>query len=80
LFLYDPELINHIAELIHPDRQMSPDVQIASLIALDGLGRYRHKIGEVLSAVNAGVSHGTILSLLRRTVSSVGSDDGMFII
>ncbi|KAG8879106.1 hypothetical protein FRB97_002021 [Tulasnella sp. 331] len=69
LFLYDPELINHIAELIQPDRDIPYSVQVAALTVLDALGRYRFKISEVLGAVNAGVSHGTLLSALRKTVT-----------
>ncbi|KAG8983821.1 hypothetical protein FRB90_005708, partial [Tulasnella sp. 427] len=71
LFLYDPELVTHIADLIHPDRDIPVSVQIASLIALDAIGRYRVKISEVLTAVNAGVSHGILFSLLRKTVAQL---------
>ncbi|KAG9000508.1 hypothetical protein FRB94_005396 [Tulasnella sp. JGI-2019a] len=69
LFLYDPELVNHIGELVQPDRDIPYPVQVAALTVLDALGRYRFKISEVLSAVNAGVSHGTLLSSLRKTVA-----------
>ncbi|KAG8936847.1 hypothetical protein FRC02_010709 [Tulasnella sp. 418] len=75
LFLYDPELVNHVAELIHPDRDIDLTVQIAALVALDGLGRYRTKVLEVLGAVNAGVSHGILLSQLRRTAVHLGDPD-----
>lgn len=68
LFIYEPELVAHIAELIHPDRNISVCIQTAVVAALDGLSRYRSKTGEVLAAVNAGVTHGTLMSLLRRTV------------
>lgn len=71
LFLYDPELINHITELIQPDRDIPPSVQVAALTVLDALGRYRTKIGEVLGAVNAGVSHGTLMSSMRKTVTQL---------
>lgn len=75
LFLYEPELVSHIADLIHPDRDIPTSVQIASLIALDALGRYRAKISEVLTAVNAGVSHGILFSLLRKTVGQLQEQD-----
>lgn len=75
LFLYDPELVNHVAELVHPDRDIPSSVQVASLTALDALGRYRSKINEVLASLNAGVSHGTLLSLLRKTVSQLQEPD-----
>ncbi|KAG8907932.1 hypothetical protein FRB99_001440 [Tulasnella sp. 403] len=71
LFLYDPELVTHIAELIQPDREIPSSVQSAALTALDALGRYRAKISEVLTAVNAGVSHGILLSFMRKTVTQL---------
>jgi E3 ubiquitin-protein ligase HUWE1 len=69
LFIYEPELVAHIAELIHPDRNISVCIQTAVIAALDGLSRYRGKTGEVLAAVSAGVTHGTLMSLLRRTAA-----------
>ena len=71
LFIYEPELIAHIAELIHPDRSISVHIQTAVIAALDGLSRYRGKTGEVLASVNAGVTHGTLMSLMRRTVAQL---------
>jgi E3 ubiquitin-protein ligase HUWE1 len=71
LFIYEPDLILHLAEFIHPDRAVSMGIQTAAIAALDGLARYRGKTGEVLSAVNAGVTHGILMSLLRRTVISL---------
>lgn len=71
LFIYEPDLIPSLAELVHPDRAVSMSIQTAAIAALDGLARYRGKTGEVLSAVNAGVTHGILMSLLRRTVISL---------
>ncbi len=63
--------------MIHSERDISPNVLIAALTALDAIGRYRSRIAEVLGAVNAGVSHGPLLSLLRKVVSQLESDEGM---
>lgn len=71
LFMYEPELIAHIAELLQLDREVSLSVQTAAIYALDALGRYRSKITDVLSAVNAGVNHGVLMALLRKTVTEV---------
>ncbi|KAF7308833.1 hypothetical protein MKEN_01083200 [Mycena kentingensis (nom. inval.)] len=46
LFLYEPDVINHIAELLQTDK-------------------------EVLTAVNAGVNHGLLMSMIRKTVADV---------
>ncbi|KAI0666580.1 hypothetical protein C8Q78DRAFT_1176707 [Trametes maxima] len=71
LFLYEPDLIAHIAELLQLDRGVDIQVQTASVAALDAMSRYRSKIQDVLSAMNAGVNHGILMALLRKTVSDV---------
>ncbi|KAF8320698.1 hypothetical protein DL93DRAFT_2163683 [Clavulina sp. PMI_390] len=70
-FLYEPEVIQHVAELLHPDRSIAVPIQTAAIAALDGLARYRNKSSEVLAAVNAGVTHGILMSLMRRTLAQL---------
>ncbi|KAH9894888.1 hypothetical protein C8Q73DRAFT_645187 [Cubamyces lactineus] len=71
LFLYEPDLIAHIAELLQLDRGVDIQVQTAAVASLDAMSRYRSKIQDVLTAVNAGVNHGILMALLRKTVSDV---------
>ncbi|RPD73800.1 hypothetical protein L226DRAFT_488466 [Lentinus tigrinus ALCF2SS1-7] len=71
LFLYEPDLITHIAELLQLDRGVDIQVQTAAVAALDAMSRYRSKVQDVLTAVNAGVNHGILMALLRKTVSEV---------
>ena len=71
LFLYDTDLVNRIAELLQQDREVPVMVQMAAISALDALARYRGKMTEVLGAINAGVNHGILMSLLRKTVSNI---------
>lgn len=85
LFLFEPELIAHIAELLQIDHAtttvtggnvhggVSVTVQTAAIAALDALARYRNKIQEVLTALNAGVNHGVLMSLLRKTITDISS-------
>ncbi|KIJ61312.1 hypothetical protein HYDPIDRAFT_31398 [Hydnomerulius pinastri MD-312] len=73
LFLYEPDLTTHIAELLQLDRGISTAVQAAAIAALDAIARYRNRIQEVLGAVNAGVNHGILMALLRKTIHSVSS-------
>ncbi|KAG6372318.1 hypothetical protein JVT61DRAFT_7758 [Boletus reticuloceps] len=68
LFLYEPDLTTHIAELLQLDRGISSAVQTAAIAALDSIARYRGRIQEVLGAINAGVNHGILMSLLRKTI------------
>ncbi|CAE7209973.1 unnamed protein product [Rhizoctonia solani] len=72
LFLYEPDLTQHLAELIHHDRNVPVSVQIAAVNALDGIARYRHRSTEVLTAVNANVSHGILMGSLRKAVEEIG--------
>ena len=75
LLLYDSDLVNHIAELLQLDHNIPVLVQTAAIAALDAFARYRSKIQEVLAAVNAGVNHGILMSLLRKTVSDISHPD-----
>ncbi|KAL0955931.1 hypothetical protein HGRIS_002119 [Hohenbuehelia grisea] len=73
LFLFEPDLITHIAELLQADREIPLSVQTAALAALDAFVRYRGKAQEILTAVNAGVNHGILMALVRKTVADVAA-------
>ena len=75
LFLYEPDLISHISELLALDSGVPVTVQTAAVAALDAMARYRTKVQDVLAAVNAGVNHGTLMALLRKTVADVASSE-----
>lgn len=75
LFLYEPDLIAHIAELLQIDDDVPVRVQTSAIAALDSLARYRSKNQEVLTAVNAGVNHGILMALVRKTVTDVADPD-----
>ncbi|KAJ7462340.1 hypothetical protein B0H11DRAFT_2175426 [Mycena galericulata] len=75
LFLYEPDLINHVAELLQIDKGVPVSVQTAAIAALDALAHYRNRIQEVLAAVNAGVNHGLLMALIRKTVVDVANPD-----
>lgn len=75
LFLYEPDLISHIAELLQVDQNISTIVQTAAIAALDALARYKNKVQEVLTAVNAGVNHGILMALVRSMVVEVADPE-----
>ena len=75
LFLYEPDLTTHIAELLQLDRGISAPVQTAAIAALDSIARYRGRVQEVLGAINAGVNHGILMSLLRKTILDVSNPE-----
>lgn len=75
LFVYEPDLTHHIAELLQVDKGVPIGVQTAAIAALDALGRYRNRMQEVLTAVNAAVNHGILMGLLRKTVNDVANPE-----
>ncbi|KAH7888738.1 hypothetical protein F5I97DRAFT_2004510, partial [Phlebopus sp. FC_14] len=75
LFLYEPDLTMHVAELLQLDYGISIPVQIAAIAALDSIARYRGRVQEVLGAVNAGVNHGILMALLRKTILEAGNPE-----
>jgi E3 ubiquitin-protein ligase HUWE1 len=75
LFLYEPDLITHVAELLQVDKGISDEVQTVAISALDAMARYRSRIQEVLTSVNAGVNHGILMSLIRKTVNQIALED-----
>ncbi|EEB89746.1 hypothetical protein MPER_12125 [Moniliophthora perniciosa FA553] len=75
LFLFEPDLIIHIAELLKVERNIPVSVQTAAIAALDAMARYRSKISEVLASVNAGVNHGILMSLVRKTVNDIADPE-----
>ncbi|SCV71562.1 BQ2448_3150 [Microbotryum intermedium] len=77
LFLYEPDLITHLAELVHPDRAVPIEIQAASFYALEALAHFKTKLGEVASALNASVSHGILMHVFRRTVADFDNDNAV---
>ncbi|KAF8070121.1 hypothetical protein FPV67DRAFT_1579109 [Lyophyllum atratum] len=73
LFLYEPDVIAHIAELLQIDNEVSVRVQTTAIAALDSLARYRARNQEVLTAVNAGVNHGILMALVRKTFADAAN-------
>ncbi|KAK5816821.1 hypothetical protein F5H01DRAFT_405347 [Linnemannia elongata] len=77
-FAFEPEIVQSLADLIHPDHKVSFDLQTAALFALDGLAHLRSKQADVLTAVNASASHGVLLYMLRKTVAGLDSDEVIY--
>ncbi|CAG8444226.1 3604_t:CDS:10 [Ambispora leptoticha] len=78
LFLYEPDIVANLAELVHPEQKNAPEkkeIQTVAFYALDGISRYRSKLGEVLNAINASANHGVLLYLLRRVIADLESEN-----
>jgi len=77
LFMVEPSLVLRTAALLEPVRCTGYWVQSAALYALDSVGHFRVRLGELLTAVNASVSHGLLLQVLLNTHDALkGSADG----
>lgn len=69
--LLDTDIISHTAPLLAIDKGVSESVQAVAIHALDGICHHRMRAPEVLTAVNASVAHGLLMSLFRKTVSQL---------
>ncbi|CAG8500448.1 3553_t:CDS:10 [Paraglomus brasilianum] len=78
VFLYEPDLVASLADLIHPERHVPLEIQTVALYALEGISRYRPRLGEVLSAINAQVNHGILLYVLRRVIADLENEHSTY--
>ncbi|KAG0255139.1 hypothetical protein BG011_005308 [Mortierella polycephala] len=78
LFAFEPEIIQSLADLIHPDHNVSFNLQTVALFALDGLAHLRNKQLDVLTAINASASHGILLYALRKIIAGLDSENAPY--
>ncbi|KAK0555366.1 E3 ubiquitin-protein ligase tom1 [Tilletia horrida] len=71
LFIYERELVAKTANLLEPDNHIPQEVKAAATYALDGMARYRGKLASVLNSVQASVSHGLLVRVLRELVEEL---------
>lgn len=75
VFLYEPDIISQIAELVHPEIDVPVEIRSVALYALEAFARYKGKTAEVASTLNASVSHGVLLEIVRKTAADLDSDE-----
>nr|CAG8455076.1 13988_t:CDS:10 [Entrophospora candida] len=78
IFLYEPDIVANLSELVHPDRKVPFDVQTVAFYALDGISHYRSKLQEVLTAINASANHGILLYVLRKIIADLDSEHPIY--
>ncbi|WFD00052.1 HECT-type E3 ubiquitin transferase [Malassezia yamatoensis] len=76
LFAAEPNLIQRIVCLLDHAEVQDIAVQSVAMYALDSLAHYRGRLQEVLAALNASVSHGTLLEVLQRMMDRLSSMNG----
>ncbi|KAF9935205.1 hypothetical protein FBU30_006290 [Linnemannia zychae] len=74
-FAFEPEIIQSLTDLIHPDHKVPFSVQTVAIFALDGLAHLRNKQQDVLTAINASASHGVLLYALRKVIAGLDSEN-----
>ncbi|KAF9997246.1 hypothetical protein BGZ79_009053 [Entomortierella chlamydospora] len=77
-FVFEPEIIQSLTDLIHPDHNVSFSLQTVALFALDGLAHLRNKHPDVLTAINASASHGVLLYALRKIATGLDTENAVF--
>ena len=70
MFVYEPYLLNQLAELVSPAENVDYTIQTYVFYALDAIARNRNKTSEILTSFNASANHGTLMQILRKTNSS----------
>lgn len=73
VFLYQPDLIAQIAELVRADSGVPLSLQTVAITAMSTLSHIRARAGEVTAALSVGVNHGLLMGVLRRLLDSLKS-------
>ena len=66
LYLSEPDLVAQIAELLVPNPAIGDQVTTAAVLVLHAFSHHHSTAAQVLTAVNANIHHGALLSLFRR--------------
>lgn len=74
LFSMEPNIVNQLAKLINPDSEVPQAIRASSFAALEAIAHHRLKLGDVLNALGASLSHGLLMYSLRKTFAEFESD------
>jgi E3 ubiquitin-protein ligase HUWE1 len=69
IFLYETSVIQQLANVMVPNRDVGDWVLSSALYALDACAHHRVKLQEVLTTVGANVSHGILIRFFRDLVT-----------
>jgi hypothetical protein len=70
-FLYEPEFIAELMELVKSDRHTPQDFRILALDALSALTTDRSRLPKVISATGSSQHHGELPSMVRKSVATL---------
>ena len=66
--MVEPGIVLRTAALLEPPHTVDDKLRGAALYALDSFRHFRNRLGDVLTAVNASISHGILRQLLHCTI------------
>jgi E3 ubiquitin-protein ligase HUWE1 len=69
-YLYEPEIVPQIAELLVLTNDVGDEIRSAALQALDSCARHRRGLNAVTTALGTNVGHGLLMTLLRAVIKS----------
>jgi E3 ubiquitin-protein ligase HUWE1 len=70
-FLYEPEFIAELMELVKSDRHTPQDFRILALDALSALTTDRSRLPKVIAATGSSQHHGELPSMVRKSVATL---------
>ncbi|KAJ9117613.1 hypothetical protein QFC22_004463 [Naganishia vaughanmartiniae] len=76
LFLYEPNMIAQLADLVNPNSHVSDRLIAPAFMALDACAHYRYKVTEVVTALNANVAHGILMNSYREVIRRLATEEG----
>ena len=68
IFMIEPSIVLRTVALLEPPEVVDDSLHSAVLYALDAFRHYRTYYGDVLTAINASMSHGVLRQLLQCTI------------
>ncbi|WVQ77455.1 hypothetical protein IAR50_007141 [Cryptococcus sp. DSM 104548] len=77
LFLYEPEMVSQLADLLRSPDNVGEQVTTGALIALCACAHHQNKMGEVMTSVSVNVNHGVMVTFLRRLVERLIAGETM---
>jgi E3 ubiquitin-protein ligase HUWE1 len=78
LFLHEPTIISQLSHLIQPSSKVDDCLVTAAILTDDACLRYRSKVTEVFSSLNANVAHGILMTFFRDLIKRLAADEGEF--
>ena len=76
LFLHEPTIIGQLAEIVQPSSRVGDPIVTAALLVDDACLRYRTKVTEVFSSLNANVAHGILMTFFRDLIKRLSTNEG----